>query len=144
MTVRMATPDRARTPVVGGCAVVVALAVVLAGCGSPQDVEVRRTVQEFASAVRAGEAGVACDLLAPGTRAELEQSAGGRCEQVLLGEVSSTGSDVGGVEVFGTAGRVRSGGDVVFVARFRGGWRVSAVGCTPTRGDLYDCRVKGS
>jgi hypothetical protein len=123
---------------------VVAAGVALAGCGSPQDVAVRRTVQEFASAVRAGEAGVACDLLALRTKSELEQSAGRRCEEALLEEVSSIGSDVGEVEVFGTAGRVRSGGDVVFVARFRSGWKVSAVGCTPAEGALFDCRVKGS
>jgi hypothetical protein len=125
-------------------AVAVALAAVLAACGSPQDQAVRGTAQEFASAVRAGDAVAACALLAPGTRAELEQSSSGPCAQVLLDEVPSIGADVGDVEVFGTAGRVRAGSEVVFLARFRDGWRVSAAGCTPTRGALYDCRVKGS
>jgi len=127
----------------------VLVTVGVAGCGSSQDQRVAATAGAFAEAVTGRDAAEACALLAPRTKAELEQATGTACEDSLLGEVLALrallpGSAVGDVLVFGAAGRASIGRDVVFLARFRGGWKIAAAECTATGGGVYDCGVKGS
>jgi hypothetical protein len=52
-------------------------------------------------------------------------------------------ASVAETEVYGLAGIVRLRDDTVFVARFRGGWKVSAAGCVPATGRSFHCQVKG-
>jgi len=127
----------------------VLLAVVLTGCSSPQDRPVQDVARSFAGAIRVGDGTRACEMLAPASKEELEQSTQQACPDAILEEAlpARGPSLVGDTQVFGTAGRVRLGGETLFVARFRSGWKVMAAGCTsprPGRDVPYECLVKGS
>lgn len=122
---------------------------VLAGCGSPQDDAVRTVVDQFTGAVAAEDGTAACRLLAPRTKSELEQSTSKPCAQALLEEDvpgRPENQPVGELEVYGTAAWMRTSADTLFLARFQGGWKVSAAGCTRATSAtprMYDCVVKG-
>lgn len=137
---------RARRPGPVAASVAVLMLVGLAGCASPQDGAVRDVAGEFASAIGSGDGAAACRLLAPRTKSELEQSAGKACAKAVLEEDVPSGTQdrtLGNVDVYGTAAWVQTGNDTVFLARFQGGWKVSAAGCTKTTPRMYDCVVKG-
>ena len=84
----------------------------------------------------------ACALLAPGTLAELEQSFG-RCDKALPDQHLPVGTQVADVDVYGKDAIVRLDKDVVFLARFDDGWRVTAAGCTPRLDRPFTCAIKG-
>jgi hypothetical protein len=121
-------------------------ALALTGCAGPQGDSVEDAAAGFAEALTAHDGPAACRLLAPRTKSELEASAGEPCRDSVVEEMRSQGGSMGGsgVEVFGTAARVRTGRDTMFLARFQGGWKVSAAGCTSTPSGIYDCVLKGS
>jgi hypothetical protein len=91
------------------------------------------------------DAAQACDLLAPGTRIEVEKAADKACADALGDEDLPDASAVDDVEVYGHDAIVRFGNDTVFLARFPEGWRVTAAGCQPGPSDQkpYDCNVSG-
>ncbi len=91
------------------------------------------------------DAAQACDLLAPGTRIEVEKAADKACADALGDEDLPDASAVDDVEVYGHDAIVRFGNDTVFLARFPEGWRVTAAGCRPGPSDQkpYDCNVSG-
>jgi hypothetical protein len=115
----------------------------LAGCASPHDGVVRSVASRFASAVEAGDGRSACELLAPVTRHELEQSAGTPCATAVLEEDLPPAGPVEDSAVFGTTAQVRLTDDTVFVTQFPDGWKVLAAGCAPVPGAPYDCRLQG-
>jgi hypothetical protein len=80
--------------------------------------------------------------LAPGTLTELENSFG-PCDRSLPRENLPVGSRVVHVDVYGKDAMVRLDHDVVFLARFDNGWKVTAAGCTPVQGRPFDCTLKG-
>jgi hypothetical protein len=84
----------------------------------------------------------ACELLAPGTLSELEDTFG-RCDRSLPHEHLPGATEVLDVDVYGKNAIVHLDHDVVFLARFDDGWRVTAAGCTPKRGRPFDCILKG-
>lgn len=84
----------------------------------------------------------ACALLAPGTRETLEQDAG-PCVTALPRVGLSDPGGVRDVEVYGLDAWVRLEHDTVFLARFDGGWRVTAAGCVPQGpGEPYSCEIE--
>lgn len=86
----------------------------------------------------------ACDLLAPQTLADLEDSEG-PCATSLPEQVDGPAGPVESAQVYGKDAIVHFGSGTVFLARFADGWRVTAAGCTPSEaGRPYDCTVKGS
>ena len=97
----------------------------------------------FYRAVDAGHWGRACALLAPETKSQLEQSAGSACPDALSQENLPAPGPVGPSVVYGTMTQTRFEQDIVFVARFRSGWKVMAAGCSPVPGHPYDCRLQG-
>jgi hypothetical protein len=121
-------------------------AFVLTGCAAAQDRPAENAAARFADAVAKGDGPAACRLLAPRTKSELESSAGEPCRDSVIQEMESRpdGPDGEGAEVFGTAARVSTSRDTMFLARFQGGWKVSAAGCTPTPSGIYECVLKGS
>jgi hypothetical protein len=119
-------------------------ATALVGCAGSQDGAVRDVAEEFYAAVARGDGEGACALLAPSTRAELEQSSGRECAAAVQEEVPAAGGDSGVVEVYGTMAEVRFDGDTAFFAQMPGGWRVVAAGCRPREDGPYDCAVKGA
>jgi hypothetical protein len=84
----------------------------------------------------------ACALLAPGTLSELEQSFG-RCGRSLPGQHLPVATKVVDVDVYGKDAIVRLDGDVLFLARFAAGWRVTAAGCAARQTRPFECTIKG-
>jgi hypothetical protein len=95
------------------------------------------------TAVQGKDGAAACALLAPDTASEVEQSGGKPCAEAILDDHLPQPGAVTGTAVYGQWAQVRIGDDTVFLAAFRGGWRVVAAGCQ-SRGDRpYDCEVQG-
>ncbi|MEU6311681.1 hypothetical protein [Streptomyces sp. NPDC047014] len=128
---------------------VMALAVAvaaLAGCGAPaarQDAAALAGTA-FETALAAGDHARACSLLAPATRAQLEQDTQQACSAALAGQDLSAARGVRRVEAYGRQAQVRMAGDTLFLSMFSGGWKIVAAGCTPRPDRPYDCRVKGA
>lgn len=134
-----------------------ALALGVAGCGSAEADAAGTAAVTFMSAVGADGEGeraweTACLLLAPATRAALEEEGDGDCAQGLESVAaglagSGAGASVDRVEVAGATALAAVGDGVVFLARFDDGWRVTAAGCrTPAGGgpgEPMDCLVRG-
>lgn len=124
-------------------AIVLASAATAAGCGNTQDDAVLQVAHDFYGALSEHDGDAACDLLAPATRSELEQSSGKDCSAAVTEEVQPA-SDPQRVRVFGTSAQVRYDGETAFLARFQDGWRVMAASCRPQASGPYDCSVKGA
>lgn len=124
----------------------IALLVLLAGttgCAAVHDDAVRRTAVEFYAAHAAGDGSTACDRLAPRTKSELEGAAGTPCARAVLAEDVPAVDVPADVRVFGTQAEVVWRDETTFLARFRGGWKVTAAACTPREQHPYDCRLSG-
>jgi hypothetical protein len=131
--------DRRRVTagLVGGCAV-----LAVGGCAATPG-PAGSTASRFDAAVGRSAWSTACAMLAPVTRDDLEQSAGTPCADALAQVSLEPAGPVVRVEVFGTMAQARMGQDTVFLARFPGGWKVLAAGCSPQVGRPYDCRLQG-
>jgi hypothetical protein len=103
-----------------------------------------RAVETFEAAMKQGDAGTACGLLAPPTRKELEQSQSEKCAKALPDQNIPAETSEADVEVFGDEAIARVAGDVVFLTNVGGTWMVYAAGCKPQPNQPYDCEVKGS
>lgn len=116
---------------------------LLAACsGGPQDEPAEAAADGFYAAVAAHDGSAACAALAPRTRDALEQSAGRPCiEAVTQADLAAPGA-AEGVQVFGTGAQVRWSGDTTFLSRYGGRWLVTAAGCSPVAGDRYECQVE--
>jgi hypothetical protein len=123
---------------------VVAVVSSTAACQSSADPRPRDVASAFQRAVEAADGAAGCDLLAPGTKSELEQSAGKPCRDALPGESLPAAGAVRDVATFGTMAQVRFAEDTLFLAEFRDGWKVVAAGCSPVRGHPYDCVLQGA
>jgi hypothetical protein len=124
--------------------VVAALAAAfLVGCAPAQDREVRAVAVRFYAASAVGDPGTACDLLAPKTKSELEQSAAKPCVEALPQQDVPKVDRPLRVRVFGSQAEVTWSGETTFLARFQGGWKVMAAVCTPQSGRPYDCAISG-
>ena len=119
----------------------------LAGCsqgGRGTPTGPLHAVETFEAALKRGDATTACDLLAPPTRKELEQSESQKCAKALPDQDIPATAESPDVEVFGDEAIARVPGDVVFLTNVGGTWMVSAAGCKPQADQPYDCEVKGS
>ena len=115
-----------------------------AGCGSHTEADAPRSAAlSFERAVQRDDGVGACALLAPDTRAEVVQSGGSPCRKAIVDEDLPEPGPVDSSSAFGTMAQVRFTGDTVFLAEFRGRWKVLAAGCSPVPGAPYDCSVKG-
>ncbi|MEU9145423.1 hypothetical protein [Streptomyces sp. NPDC048349] len=121
------------------------LAVFLTGCGaSGARVDGARDAgRAFEQALASRHYGAACDLLAPETRAQLEEDEKQECAKALEGQELPVSGAVNGAEVYGRQALVRADGETLFLSLFTGGWRVVAAGCTPQEDKPYQCVVKG-
>jgi hypothetical protein len=124
-------------------AVLVVLLGVAAGCGADQGADARATAMRFTDAVSSGDHSLACSLLAPETKAQLEQAVGKPCAAAIAEEDLPAADALEHAAVFGTMAQMRFAGDTVFVSQFPRGWRVLAAGCSPLPGQPYDCRLQG-
>ena len=117
----------------GGCA----------GQGSVENAAAADAAERFARDVTA-DTPSACDLLAPQTRVQLEDSSEMSCAEALPQQDLPAAGSVRRVEVYGKDAVVHLEKDTLFLARFDDGWRVTAAGCTPNGDRPYDCDVEGS
>jgi len=115
-----------------GCA-----ALLLGGCSSSQEADVERVATTFADP--AGDPAARCDLLAPSTRAAIEESAA--CTEAIDELPLDTG-EVASVEIWGGDAQVTLAGDTLFLTETSAGWKVIAAACRSQREKPYDCEVE--
>ena len=115
-------------------------AVLLTGCSSAQEPEVRQVAHAFEDP--SGDAELRCDLLAPATRAALEQSESAPCAEAVE-DLPLQGGAVESIEIFGGDAQVKLAGDTVFLTETSAGWRITAAACRPKGEAPYDCEVDG-
>jgi hypothetical protein len=118
------------------------LVPLMTACGSGSTAP-QRAASRFAEAVSSGRAAVACSLLAPETKSQLEQSEGKKCLAAILDEDLPEADAVEDSSRFGTMAQVVFGGDVMFLADFPSGWKVVAAGCSAVPGQPYECQLQG-
>jgi hypothetical protein len=127
-----------------GLILVIACAAA-AGCGgAPTDV--RAVSDRFLQALEAKDGAAACQTLSDQARAHLENEEGKPCPDAIggLGLQSST---VSRVQVYMTSAKADlRNGDSLFLSEGPDGWRLDAIGCTPTAGKPadrpYDCALQ--
>jgi hypothetical protein len=130
----------------GGVAALLAVSFALTGCRSlaPDPAAAAAAAIAFRGAVRRSDGVSACRLLSPDVRSAVAQSAGKRCSAAIVGSgISGYGRPVH-VDAYGQNARVVFADDVLFLADFPPGWRVTAAGCTPRVDRPYDCSVEGN
>ncbi len=119
--------------------------LALPGCSSLGEREeaAAAAALRFEENLRGGQALPGCDGLAPGTREELEETAGSLCPAALAELELPSASEVRRVDVYGHQARVVLDADTLFLSAFRGGWKVVAAGCLARPGLPYQCDLKG-
>jgi hypothetical protein len=128
-------PRRRRALTALGAAV-----LLLTGCGSLSDDEVRESAEEFAR----GDAGARCELLAPATLASLAEEESSPCEEAI-GDVPLGSGDLMSVAIWGEEAQAKLSDDTLFLTRTSSGWRVMAAACRSQGQDMpYECRLEAS
>jgi hypothetical protein len=115
---------------------------VATACGA-QPSPATSVARNFVEALDASDTAAACGYLAPGTRSDLEKSAGKPCAAALGEEDLPAAGAVEKTDAFGTMAQVRFVQDTMFLAEFKDGWKVMAAGCAPEPGHPYDCQLQG-
>jgi hypothetical protein len=119
------------------------LLVLVAGCGNLGSAENANAADAALAFERTlSNPSRACQLLAPGTLSELQDSFG-PCSRSLPPRHLPTATSVMSVDVYGKDALVHLDDDWVFLARFDQGWLVTAAGCVPVSDRPFDCKVKG-
>lgn len=120
------------------------LGMALLGCTGPGADAAGQVAQSFETLATA-DAAQACDLLSGHTREAVEDEAKKSCAEALGDKDLNGAASVRLVEVYGHDARVTLDDDIVFLARFPEGWKVTAAGCTPGSGDdePAHCNVSG-
>jgi hypothetical protein len=111
----------------------------LGGCGTTDDREqARNAVIRFYHAIEEQRGSEACAELSEATISELESQSGEPCARAVT-ELQLEGGAVSRTQVFITNAKVDvAGGQSAFLNREASGWKLSAVGCKPTRGKPRD------
>ena len=117
-----------------------AVGVLLAGCSSAQAPDVEEVATSFSDP--AGDPQQRCDLLLPAVLAAFEADRSMSCAEAIQ-ELPLQAGTVESMEIWGGAAEVKLGGDTLFLAETRAGWRVTAAACTPQGEAPYDCEVEG-
>jgi hypothetical protein len=123
------------------------LALVLGGCGTSDDqTQARNAVIRFYHALEEHRGGAACAELSSSTISQLESQSGKRCARAVT-ELQLQGGAVSRTEVFITNAKVDvTSGESAYLDREASGWKLSAVGCKPTKGKPrdrpLDCEVE--
>jgi hypothetical protein len=109
------------------------VALALCACGRSGDRQTVRAVAVGFYAAAARHDGVrACALLSAQTRQKLEEQESEPCAKAI-DKVTLNGGPVSKVGVYSSEAAVElRGGDTVFIADTKDGWRVTAAGCRPT------------
>jgi hypothetical protein len=125
---------------VAGAALPVAL--LLSGCTPSGQGAALDAADRFQAAVQANDANLACELLSEEAVGNLASASGKSCVAAFPNLNLPTGP-VSSVEVWGDNSQVRLDSEVLFLAEFSTGWKVTAAGCEPRPDMPYDCDVEG-
>jgi hypothetical protein len=108
------------------------VAGVTTGCGTGDDREqARGVVERFYDAVRQDQGATACEQLSESTLQQLESQTEQQCDQVIT-RLDVEGGAVVDAHVYVLNADVElSSGEHAFLSRERGGWRISALACSP-------------
>lgn len=120
--------------------------LLLAGCASGTEDDVRETARDFHAAIAAGDWARACARLAPGTRDEVESAARTTCPQALAQQPPPAPGQPADVAIFGTTAQLSYDTNTLFLTRHRDGWMVLATDCIARRvraDQPYECQIKG-
>jgi hypothetical protein len=118
-------------------------ALALTGCAGPGTDQAGATATDFAQQVTSSPER-ACALLSEQARKDLEEREKAPCAQALGQLDLPPASDRRAVDVYEQHARVVLADDVLFLARFADGWKVTAAGCEPQPDDEpYDCEIGG-
>lgn len=126
-------------------ATIAASGIVLttAGCATaPHDDAVVAIARTFVTAVQHDDGKLACTLLTDDARQSVPGATDVPCEKAVT-SAATTGDDVRSIEVWSDTAQVHIGGDVIFLRRSAGTWKVSAAGCKPRSTGPYECTVGG-
>ena len=115
---------------------------LLSGCAPSGQAAARVAADLFQAALRGNAPNGACQLLSEEARGNLEPASGQPCTAALANLDLPTGTGRS-IEVWGDNGLVRLESGVLFLAKFRDGWKVTAAGCQPRPDMPYDCAVEG-
>jgi hypothetical protein len=133
---------RVPSPGPAGVLVVMVMGLSLTGCTGAGSASVRGTVTRFDAAYQAHDGSSACALLAPATRDQVAQSSGKPCSSGLLSQKLPRPGRIVKTSVYGDQAQVQMSGDTAFVAKFRSGWKVVAIGCSGGASKPYNCLVE--
>jgi len=116
------------------------LALLATGaCNGPGAAEAGQVAESFDKLAQ-DSPDQACNLISDYQRTTFEKEEKQPCAKALADADLPEPSSVESVDVYGHDARVVLGKDVVFLARFPEGWRVTAAGCKPrAKDDPYDC-----
>lgn len=126
-----------------GCVLLGAILLAVTSCGSRLPAASSSAAERFYQALDLGDGAAACELLAPQTLHEVEQSAQSQCASAILDEDIPAGGKVVQVRQYGTQAEARTDRDTAFLAEFDQGWKIVAAACTGQGQLPYDCKVKG-
>ena len=135
---------RVRRPIVFA---LLMICLAATGCGRGDDRDRATAVAgKFLQAVAAGDAAVACGLLAADTRNALEDSEQASCGEAI-GSVQIDAGAPTAVELYLTNAKADlDNGDSAFLSLTRDGWRISAAGCKagdgPRADAPMDCEIE--
>jgi len=121
-----------------------ALCGVLTACNGAGSGQAGQVATSFAELAKT-DAAKACGLLTEHTRHKVEKDAKKTCSEALGDEDLPDASAVRIIDVYGHDARVVLDKDVVFLAQFPDGWKVTAAGCKPQQqqDDPYECEISG-
>ncbi|MFJ9825144.1 hypothetical protein ACIRSU_12295 [Streptomyces sp. NPDC101160] len=122
-------------------------AALLCGCGASAAREDGATDAglKFAAALAAGDYRAGCELLAPGTRDQVEEEGKGPCGPALHSLGLPRPGAARDVQVYGRQALLRMERDTLFLSQFDRGWKVTAAGCVAgSEDEPYQCSLKGS
>jgi len=130
-----------RAAAVLGALVVLGTLTACNGAGSSQ---AGQAASSFAGLAKS-DPSKACALLTEHTRHKVEKDAKKSCPDALGDQDLPDASAVRTIDVYGHDARVVLDQDVVFLAQFPDGWKVTAAGCKPQqhRDDPYECEISG-
>ncbi len=115
--------------------------LTLAGCSNIGQQQAAEAALEWTTAAPSQ----ACELLAPDTADAVAEQSDGNCVRALAAIERPRAGAVLGTELAGQNAQVRLENDVVFLALFPDGWRVTAADCQRDDPDPevpYRCEVE--
>lgn len=122
------------------------LVAALAACGAADQESAARAVAERFTTAAAADPATACELLAPQTRKDLEDSSDQACRSVITAQGIPADRHALRTQVAGHSALVVLDHQTVFLGLFDSGWKVIAAGCEHTSSDAatpYECVLKG-